>query len=94
MLDQYGKTEESFIGKTPNDFFSNDVKRGRDIWRKLFDSGKLHIETDEKKADGTPIKIEGDYICLYNGLGQIIGHFGCQEDITEKTLQNRNSKNP
>ncbi|BAU58665.1 diguanylate cyclase/phosphodiesterase with PAS/PAC sensor [Halorhodospira halochloris] len=34
--------------------------------------------------DGTPIIINGDYTCLYDEQGRITGHFGVQEDITER----------
>ena len=43
-----------------------------------------HVETHERKVDGTPIRIEGDYICLYDAAGRILGHFGIQRDITER----------
>src|SRR5262249_27113095 len=42
------------------------------------------VETDERKLDGTPIWIEGDYICLYAPDGRIMGHFGIQRDITAR----------
>jgi formate hydrogenlyase transcriptional activator len=44
----------------------------------------LHVETDERRADGTPIRIEGDYICFYDDQRRITGHFGIQRDVTEQ----------
>jgi PAS domain S-box-containing protein len=84
MLAQYGATRESFLGKTPRDLFQHDIEYGRRIWRDFFDRGRLHIETDERRADGTPMPIEGDYLCFYDEQGRITGHFGIQRDITQR----------
>ncbi|MBW4520275.1 MAG: PAS domain S-box protein [Scytolyngbya sp. HA4215-MV1] len=84
ILKQYGAEREQFLGLTPNDFFEHNLAYGRDLWQQLFDAGRLHVETDERKLDGTPIWIEGDYICLYDAHGHITGHFGVQRDITDR----------
>lgn len=82
MLAQYGAGREQFLGLTPNDFYQHDLAHGREVWRRFFDAGRLHVETDERKLDGTPITIEGDYICFYDADGRITGHFGIQRDIS------------
>lgn len=86
MLDQYGITEKDFMGLTPNDFFKHDIDFGKEVWRKLFDDGKLHIETDERRANGEQMWVEGDYICIYEDDGKIAGHFGIQRDVTDKKI--------
>ncbi len=86
MLDQYGAEEGDFLGLTPGDLFKHDLAHGRGIWRGLFDRGRWHVETRERRMDGTPIDIDGDYICLYDEQGRIIGHFGVQHDITERRM--------
>lgn len=83
MLDQYGAQLSDFQNSTPTDFFAHDIEQGKTEWRKLFDFGKLHSETDERKLSGEQVVIEGDYICLYDVKGHIIGHFGIQRDITQ-----------
>ncbi len=88
MLAQYGVTREQFLGTTPADLFRHDPSSGRRVWREFFDRGRLHVETDERRADGTPIRIEGDYICFYDESGRITGHFGIQRDVTEQ-MRNR-----
>ncbi len=88
VLLQYGASREQFMGMTPNDLYAHDIAYSRDIWRDFFDAGRLHIETDERKLDGTPMWIEGDYICLYDSQGRITGHFGIQRDITERKKAN------
>ena len=85
MLAQYGATREQFIGLTPAAIYEHDLEYGRRIWREFFDRGRLHVKTQERRLDGTPIDVEGDYICLYDGEGRIIGHFGVQRDVTEET---------
>jgi PAS domain S-box-containing protein len=84
MLAQYGVTREEFLGRRPRDFFEHDIPYGRRVWRDFFDRGRLHIETDERRFDGTPIAIEGDYICFFDDQGRITGHFGIQRDVTER----------
>lgn len=84
MLRQYGATREQFLGLTPNDFFAHDPAQGKRVWRKFFDEGRLHIETDERRFDGSQMWIEGDYICMHDAAGRITGHFGIQRDITER----------
>src|SRR5437867_4542859 len=84
MLEQYGATHEQFLGLTPRDFYRHDLEYGRRVWRQFFDRGRLHVETDERRLVGTPIWIEGDYICLYDAAGRITGHFGIQRDVTER----------
>jgi formate hydrogenlyase transcriptional activator len=84
MLAQYGATRESFLGTTPKDLFRHDLPHGRRVWREFFDHGRLHVETDERRIDGSPIKIEGDYLCFYDEAGRITGHFGIQRDVTER----------
>ncbi len=84
MLDQYGATEDDFVGITIRELFRHDLDHAREIWRGLFDRGQWHTETREQRMDGTPIIIDGDYICLYDRQGRITGHFGVQVDITER----------
>ncbi len=83
MLAQYGATEEQFLGLTPNDLYTHDIKHGRQVWNDLFNAGQLHIDTHENKLDGTDMIIEGDYLCLYDSENRITGHFGVQKDVTD-----------
>lgn len=84
MLAQYGTTPEGLIGRTPAEFYAHDIPQGRDVWRRFFDTGRLVTETDERRVDGTPVRIEGEYICLYTADRSIAGHFGVQRDVTER----------
>ena len=84
MLAQYAATRVGFVGLTPRDFYKHDLEGGRRVWREFFDRGQLHLKTHERRFDGTPIDIEGDYICLYDAQRRIIGHFGIQRDVTEE----------
>ncbi len=89
MLEQYHTTEEEFLGLRPYDFFAHDIEYGKKVWLDFFDDGKLHIDTDERKFDGTPMWVEGNYTCLYDSEGRIRGHFGIQREVTERVEAQR-----
>src|SRR5262245_59814242 len=81
---QYGVPLSELIGKTPAEFFAHDIEGGKAGWRAMFDAGHVHIETDERRMDGAPLRIEGHYICVYDDQGRITGHLGIQRDITDR----------
>jgi two-component system cell cycle sensor histidine kinase/response regulator CckA len=84
MLAQYGATRDEMLGVTPAEIFLHDLAHGRDLWRRFFDAGKVRLISDERRRDGTPIWIEGEYVALYDREGRITGHFGIQRDITDQ----------
>ncbi|WP_404790478.1 PAS domain S-box protein [Altericista sp. CCNU0014] len=84
MLAQYNASEADFLGLTPKDFFAHDLETGRQLWREMFDRGRLRVETLQRRLDGTSMWIEGDYSCLYDSEGNSIGHFGIQRDISSR----------
>jgi PAS domain S-box-containing protein len=79
---------EELIGKTPAQFFAHDLKGSKKRWREFFDRGHMHRETDERRLDGSPMRIEGDYIVIHDENGRIAGHFGIQRDVTDRYLAN------
>ena len=81
-------TPDQLLGMTPAQFFAHDVAMAKQRWREFFDLGRLHTETDERRLDGTPMHIEGDYMVIYDGQGRIAGHFGIQRDVTDKYQDN------
>ena len=81
---QYGATKEELMGLTLNSFLSHNLNIGREVIRQLFEAGRLHIEFDKRKFDGTQIWVEGDYICIYDSHDRIVGHFGVQRDISDR----------
>ncbi|HKY99328.1 MAG TPA: histidine kinase [Gemmatimonadaceae bacterium] len=89
ILTQFNaSTADQLLGKTPADFFAHDLELARARWRKFFDAGYLHNETDERRLDGSPIRLEGDYMVIHDGDGRIAGHFGVQRDVTDRHLAN------
>jgi len=85
IVTQFNATsQEQLLGMTPAQFFAHDLATAKDHWREFFDCGYLHTETDERRLDGSPMRIEGDYMVIYDDQGRIAGHFGIQRDITEK----------
>jgi PAS domain S-box-containing protein len=75
---------EDLLGMTPAQFFAHDLKMAKARWREFFDRGHLHTETDERRLDGSPMRVEGDYMVIYDELGRIAGHFGIQRDVTDR----------
>jgi two-component system, NarL family, sensor histidine kinase UhpB len=82
----YARPLSSIIGMTPRDFYAHDIDRGKMGWRAMLDAGYLHSETDERRADGTPVRIEGHYLVLRDERGLVTGHIGIQSDITGRHL--------
>jgi signal transduction histidine kinase len=82
----YARPLSAIIGMTPRDFYAHDVERGKAGWRAMLDAGYLHSETDERRGDGTPVRIEGHYLVLRDQRGLVTGHIGIQRDITERHL--------
>jgi PAS domain S-box-containing protein len=89
MLSQYGARADQLIGLTPAELLAHDIPSARKRWREFLDTGHLHLETDERTLDGRPITIEGDYICMYDPEGDLIGHFGIQRDITVRRQEEK-----
>jgi PAS domain-containing protein len=77
---------DDILGRTPAQFFAHDVAGARSRWRAFFDRGHVHTETDERRLDGTPMRVEGDYMVIYDERGRIAGHFGIQRDVTDRHL--------
>ncbi|MCC7375472.1 MAG: PAS domain S-box protein [Verrucomicrobiales bacterium] len=86
MLAQYGATREEFLGRPVGEFFQHNSEDGRRLHRQLCDRGRLHVETCERREDGGPVWIEGDYVCIYDEQRRITGTFGVQRDITARKL--------
>ena len=85
ILTQFdAKSPEELLGRTPAQFFAHDLVTAKQRWREFFDSGHLHTETDERRLDGTPMRIEGDYMVIHDPQGRIAGHFGIQRDVSER----------
>ena len=85
ILTQFNaSTEEELLGMTPAQFFAHDLPTAKDRWREFFDAGYLHTETDERRLDGSPMHIEGDYMVIHDERGRIAGHFGIQRDVTDR----------
>jgi two-component system sensor histidine kinase UhpB len=82
----YHRPLSEMIGMTPADFWAHDLKTGKEAWRGMFDQGRLHHESDERRLDGAPVRIEGHYLCVYDDRRWITGHLGIQRDITDRHL--------
>ena len=84
LLAQFGAAREEFIGCPLNYFFTHNLNRGREVIKQLFDGGIIYLQSEKRKFDGTQMWVEGNYICIYDSHGRIIGHFGVQRDISDR----------
>ncbi len=84
LLELYSASSNQILGSTPRQLFSHDVDAGKEFWRDLFDKGHVHTTIEERDLLGNQIWIEGDYLCMYNSEGLLVGHFGLQRNVTEK----------
>lgn len=87
ILTQFNASSaDELLGMTPAQFFAHDLAAAKTRWREFFDRGHLHRETDERRLDGSPMRIEGDYMVIHDDRGRIAGHFGIQRDVTDRHL--------
>jgi PAS domain S-box-containing protein len=87
MVTQFSaESADELLGMTPAQFFAHDLVAAKARWREFFDAGHSHVETDERRLDGTMMHVEGDYMVIYDGPGRIAGHFGIQRDVTDRHL--------
>lgn len=84
LLEQYGATEEEFLKLTVKDFFGNDLDHARQLLRRLYDQGRLMMNRVSKRMDGSDLFLEGNYFCFTDENNRILGHFGIQQDVTER----------
>lgn len=82
LLAQYGATREDFICPSLSYCFGDNMTHSREVIKNFFEAGRIHIESEIRKFDGTQMWVEGDYICIYDTHGRILGHFGVQRDIS------------
>jgi len=87
FITQFGASSpDELLGRTPAQFLAHDVVAAKARWREFFDRGRMHTVTHERRLDGTPMRVEGDYMVIYDGAGRIAGHFGIQRDVTDRHL--------
>ena len=84
MLRLYGASAEQFLGRRTKDVFAHDPAQGRQFCREMLDAGHRHGESEERRFDGTPMWLDGDYICIYDQEGRFTGSFSVQRDITAR----------
>ncbi|MCU1335663.1 MAG: diguanylate cyclase [Bryobacterales bacterium] len=84
MLRLHGASREQVLGRRPMDVFAHNPVQGRQYCRQMLDAGHRHGESEERRLDGTPVWLDGDYICIYDLEGRFTGNFGVQRDITAR----------
>lgn len=86
MITLYGQSEEEIINtETPARFFC-DLEEYAHDWMQLLDKSHHNTVTKKLRKDGEARYITGDYTCLYEHNGLIMGVFCNQRDITKEML--------
>ena len=86
MMELYGESEETIMEKDSAAIYFTPVEEGRDQWNILLDQSHYHGTTRHVKRDGSVMWINGDYTCLYDAQGRLMGIFGNQRDMTKEVL--------
>lgn len=84
LLRQYEAQRDELIGLTPLEFHRHEPALARRLWRELFRSGSIRVDSAIRTASGRVVRIEGEYIAIYDGAGRLTGHFGIQRDVTRR----------
>ncbi len=85
MLAQYGaQYPADLLGKNLHDLFVLEPVQGRHYWRELLENGQLRIEWTVPRLDGRQVVLACDFVSLYDARGYVTGHFGMQQDVTER----------
>lgn len=84
LCDQVGASREQLLGTTPRERWGRDRERWREHMRSLYEQGHVHHSVRAPRADGGWLDVEGEYVCTYDRLGRITGHFGSQRDISQR----------
>lgn len=93
MLNQYDCKIQDIIGSSVGKFVDESPKDFKAFGYELFDKGFIsNLITKERKLDGTPMLIKGEYTAHYNQNGEIVGVFGVQVDITSTVKQEQQLK--
>lgn len=84
FLAQYGATTAQVVGRSVADFFKHDPEGARKQFGLLIQDGRISIEMQERRVDGSPIWLRGDFTGLKDSSGRFVGLFGMQIDITDR----------
>gem|GEM_PF-1752612 len=74
----------NLLGVSPERYFSYDTESGKSAWKKLLNSGWLHMETSEEISPGMFIWIETEFVNLYDNSGKLLGCFATQRDYSHR----------
>jgi PAS domain S-box-containing protein len=89
MLALYRVTRDQATDAELADLFTRGITCDRETWWRLFETGFLHVETGERRFDGSLMWVEADYGCFYDDSGRITGHHGIQRDMTRRKQSER-----
>lgn len=84
FLTMYQTTAKQITGVTVAELYKHNLKAAKKLWRKLLDKGRVKVESEVGRLDGSLLWVMGDYSTLYDHKGLVAGHFGMQLDISDR----------
>lgn len=84
LLEQFRASESQIIGMRASELFQLESSRTHTMFRNLLVQKKISAEVNMQRFDGSDAWFQGEYHCLTNEQGEIVGFFGMQIDVTER----------
>ncbi len=84
FLTQYQYSPQDMLGLSMSEFFSHNHLKGQAVLHQLLEKKHARFEMEKRRADETPLWIEGDCLSLYDEQGLYWGCLGIQRDISER----------
>jgi PAS domain S-box-containing protein len=84
LLKQLDLSAEALRGQTPNQLFANRLATARRRWRELLDAGKLRVDVEIPRPDGSQLVVAATYIAIFDEQQRFKGNYGIYRDITEQ----------
>tara|TARA_B100000780_G_scaffold249414_1_gene195103 strand:+ start:2288 stop:3457 length:1170 start_codon:yes stop_codon:yes gene_type:complete len=92
FCEMHGLSPENALNLKPKDFYK-DKSYFKEVWQQLYNDGYLKVQSVKPNFNGKTIYIDGSYRLIYSKTGEIIGHYGIQQDVTEQRNQEEALRN-
>jgi diguanylate cyclase (GGDEF)-like protein/PAS domain S-box-containing protein/putative nucleotidyltransferase with HDIG domain len=84
LANQYRLDANNIIGRSAKDFIEFGVADPNVDFSYFLSKGKVTVEYEGRRFDGSKLWVRGDYTALISAKGEFYGLFGMQIDITDR----------
>jgi diguanylate cyclase (GGDEF)-like protein/PAS domain S-box-containing protein/putative nucleotidyltransferase with HDIG domain len=84
LANQYRMDVNSIIGRSAKEFIEFGITDPNVDFTYFLNRGKVTVEYEGRRFDGSSMWVRGDYTTLFNAKGEFYGMFGMQIDITDR----------